>query len=101
MYRVLIYHGKVTERRDLMEYLYIGIGITALIIIVVLLLISKPKGKQLRKPSNLATLAMTLVVLGIVFSDAGRLISYSLFGIAVLLSITDIIRIHKNKERTT
>ena len=83
-----------------MEYMYIGIGITALIIIVVLLLISKVKGKQLRKPSNLATLGMTLVVLGIIFSDAGRLISYSFFGVAVLLSIIDMIRIHKTKERS-
>ena len=83
-----------------MEYLFIGIGITALIIIVVLLLISRVKGKQLRKLSNLATLAMTLVVLGIIFSGAGRLISYSFFGVAVLLSIIDIIRIHKTKERS-
>jgi len=83
-----------------MEYLYIGIGIITLIIVVILLLISRLKGKQLRKPSNLVTLAMTLVVLGIVFSDAGRLISYSFFGVAVLLSIIDIIRIHKNKERS-
>ena len=46
-----------------MEYLYIGIGITVLLIIVVLLLISRQKGKQLRKPSNLFILGMTLVVL--------------------------------------
>ena len=49
-----------------MEPLYIGIAITALIIIVVVLLISREKGKQLRKPSNLVMLAMTLVVLGII-----------------------------------
>jgi len=81
-----------------MEYLYIGI--TALIIIVLFLLFLREKGKGLRKPSNLATLGMTLVVFGIIFSDAGRLISYSFFGVAVLLSITDIIKIHKNKERS-
>ena len=80
-----------------MEYLYIGIA--ALIIIVVLLLISRIKGKQLRKPSSLATLGMTLVVFGIIFIGTGRLISYSFFGIAVLLSIIDMIQIHKNKER--
>ena len=79
-----------------MEYLYIGI---VALILVVLLLISMMKRKQFRKPSNLVTLAMTLVVFGIIFSDAGRLISYSFFGVAVLLSIIDIIRIHKNKER--
>ena len=80
-----------------MEYLYIGI---VALILVVLLLISMMKRKQFRKPSNLVTLAMTLVVFGIIFSDAGRLISYSFFGVAVLLSIIDIIRIHKNKERS-
>ena len=80
-----------------MEYLYIGIA--ALIIIVVLLIISRVKGKQLRRPSSLATLGMTFVVFGIIFIGTGRLISYSFFGIAVLLSIIDIIRIHKNKER--
>jgi hypothetical protein len=46
-----------------MESLYIGIAITALIVIVVLLLISREKGKHVRKPSNLATLGMSLVVL--------------------------------------
>ena len=83
-----------------MEHLYIGISITALIIIVVLLLISRVKEKQFRRPSNLATLGMTLVVLGIIFIDAGRLVSYSFFGVAVFLSIIDIIRIHQNKERS-
>ncbi|MFC2035129.1 hypothetical protein ACFLUJ_03285 [Chloroflexota bacterium] len=78
-----------------MEYLYIGI---VALILVVLLLISMMKRKQFRKPSALVTLAMTLVVFGIIFSDAGRLISYSFFGVAVLLSIIDIIKIQKTKE---
>ncbi|MFC1993140.1 hypothetical protein ACFLV3_04965 [Chloroflexota bacterium] len=81
-----------------MEYLYIGI--TALIIIVLLLLFLMKNGKQPRKPSILFTLGMTLVVFGIIFIDAGRFISYSFFGVAVLLSIIDIIRIHKSKERS-
>ena len=80
-----------------MEYLYIGI---VALILVVLLLNSMMKRGKFRKPSNLVTLAMTLVVFGIIFSDAGRLISYSFFGVAVLLSIIDIIRIHKTKERS-
>jgi len=80
-----------------MNPLYIGIAITALIIIVVLLLISRQKGKQLRKPSNLFILAMTLVVLGIIFVDAGRLISYSFIGVGALLAIIDGIRNLKNK----
>ena len=80
-----------------MNPLYIGIAITALIIIVVLLLISRQKGKQLRKPSNLFILGMTLVVLGIIFVDAGRLISYSFIGVGALLAIIDGIRNLKNK----
>ena len=80
-----------------MEPLYIGIEIAALIIIVVLLLISRQKGKQLRKPSNLFIIGMTLVVLGIIFVDAGRLISYSFIGVGALLAIIDGIRNLKNK----
>ena len=80
-----------------MNPLYIGIAITALIIIVVLLLISRQKGKQLRKPSNLFIIGMTLVVLGIIFVDAGRLISYSFIGVGALLAIIDGIRNLKNK----
>jgi len=55
------------------------------------------KGKQLRKPSNLFILGMTLVVLGIIFVSAGRLISYSFIGVGVLLAIIDGIRNLKNK----
>ena len=80
-----------------MESLYIGIAIAALIIIVVLLLISRQKGKQLRKPSNLFIIGMTLVVLGIIFVEAGRLISYSFIGVGALLAIIDGIRNLKNK----
>ncbi len=80
-----------------MEPLYIGIAIAALIIILVVLLISREKGKQLRKPSILVMLGMTLVVFGISFIDLGRIPSYSLIGAGALLSIIDGIRILKNK----
>ena len=80
-----------------MEPLYIGIAITALTIIVVVLLISRGKGKQLRKPSNLATLGITLVVLGVIFDDAGRWLGYSLMGVRVSLTIIDGIRNLRNK----
>ena len=80
-----------------MEPLYIGIAIAALIIILVVLLISRQKGKQLRKPSILVMLGMTLVFLGIVFIDLGRIPSYSLIGVGALLSIIDGIRILKDK----
>ncbi|MFC1919132.1 hypothetical protein ACFLWW_04105 [Chloroflexota bacterium] len=80
-----------------MEPLYIAIAITALIIILVVLLISRQKGKQLRKPSILVMIGMTLVVFGIIFVDLGRLISYSFIGTGALLSIIDGVRILKNR----
>jgi len=80
-----------------MESLYIGIAIIVLAIIVVLLLVSRLKGKQLHKPSNLAIVGMVFVVFGIIFIDLGRIPSYSFFGAAVLISIIDIIGKQKNK----
>ena len=75
-----------------MEPLWIAISIIALVVIVVLLLIAR--GKQYRKPSNLAILGMSLVVLGIIFGD-DRLIGYSFIGVGVLLSVIDAIRNRK------
>jgi len=75
-----------------MEPLWIAISISALVVIVVLLLIAR--GKQYRKPSNLAILGMSLVVLGIIFGD-DRLIGYSFIGVGVLLSVIDAIRNRK------
>jgi len=78
-----------------MEPVWIAISIIALVVIVVLLLISRRKGKQLLNPSNLLILGMSCVVLGIIFVDAGRLISYSFIGVGVLLSVIDAIRNRK------
>jgi len=75
-----------------MEPLWIAISIIALVVIVVLLLIAR--GKQYKKPSNLAILGMSLVVLGIIFGD-DRLIGYSLIGVGVLLSVIDALRNRK------
>ena len=75
-----------------MEPVWIAISIAALVVIVVLLLIAR--GKQYRKPSNLAILGMSLVVLGIIFGD-DRLIGYSFIGVGVLLSVIDVIRNRK------
>ena len=72
-----------------MEPVWIAISIIALVVIVVLLLIAR--GKQYRKPSNLAILGMSLVVLGIIFGDS-RLIGYSFIGVGVLLSVIEAIR---------
>ena len=75
-----------------MEAMWIAISIIALVVIVVLLLIAR--GKEYRKPSNLAILGLSLVVLGIIFGD-DRLIGYSFIGVGVLLSVIDAIRNRK------
>jgi asparagine N-glycosylation enzyme membrane subunit Stt3 len=77
-----------------MEPLWIAISIAALVVIVVLLLTGR--GKQYKKPSNLAVLGMSLVVLGIIFGD-DRLIGYSFIGVGVLLSVIDAIRNRKQQ----
>ena len=75
-----------------MEPVWIAISIIALVVIVVFLLIGR--GRQYKKPSNLAILGMSLVVLGIIFGD-DRLIGYSFIGVGVLLSVVDIVRNRK------
>jgi hypothetical protein len=75
-----------------METVWIAISIAALVVIVVLLLIAR--GKQYKKPSNLAILGMSLVVLGIIFGDS-RIVGYSFIGVGVLLSVIDAIRNRK------
>ena len=78
-----------------MEHVYVGIAIIVLLIIA--LFLSRERGKQFRKPSNLVTLAMAFVVLGIIFGNTDRLLGYLFIGIGVLLSIIDIIRKMKSK----
>ena len=77
-----------------MEPVWIAISIVALVVIVVLLLVGR--GKQYKRPSNLAILGMSLVVLGIIFGDS-RIIGYSFIGVGVLLSVTDIVRNRKRQ----
>jgi hypothetical protein len=72
-----------------MEPAWIAISVVALVAIVVLLLTGR--GKQYRKPSNLAILGMSLVVLGIIFGDS-RTVGYSFIGVGVLLSVIDAVR---------
>ncbi len=74
-----------------MSALYVSVSIAALIAIVVLLLISREKGRLRRKPSNLAMLGMTLVILGIIFGEQ-RWIGYSFIGLGMLLSVIDIVK---------
>jgi hypothetical protein len=75
-----------------MESVWMAISVVALIVIVVLLLTGR--GKQHRKPSNLAILALSLVVLGIIFGDS-RIVGYSFIGVGVILSVIDAIRNRK------
>ncbi|MGB5925517.1 MAG: hypothetical protein WBH01_05415 [Dehalococcoidia bacterium] len=75
-----------------MEPVWIAISIIALVVIVVLLLIAR--GKRYHKPSNLAIVGLSFVVLGIIFGD-DRLIGYSFIGVGVLLSVIDAIRNRK------
>lgn len=44
------------------------------------------------------TLGSTLVVLGIVFGNADRLIGYSFIGVGVLMSIVSAIKLRKKKS---
>jgi hypothetical protein len=68
---------------------WIAISIVALVVIAVLLL--RGRRKQYPKPSNLAVLGMSLVVLGIIFGDS-RIVGYSFIGVGVLLSVIDAVR---------
>jgi uncharacterized membrane protein len=79
-----------------METLWIAVSIVALVVIVALLLISRRGGRQYPRPSNLALVGMSMVVLGIIFGD-DRLIGYSFIGIGVLLSVVDSI-LNRNKK---
>ena len=74
-----------------MEPVWIAISIIALVVIMVLLLISRRKRKQILNPSNLLILAMSLVVLGIIFGGE-RIVGYSFMGVGILLSVIDAIR---------
>jgi hypothetical protein len=77
-----------------MESVWIAISIVALVVIAVLLL--RGRRKQYPKPSNLAVLGMSLVVLGIIFGDS-RIVGYSFIGVGVLLSVTDAVRNRKQQ----
>ena len=72
-----------------MEPVWIAVAVVALVAIVALLLIGR--GKQYKKPSNLAILGMSIVVLGIIFGDS-RTVGYSFIGVGVLISVVDVIR---------
>ena len=82
-----------------MEYFWIIVA--AVILVLIFLFYVKAGRKQAGRMSHLMALGVILVVSGIVFSDAGRPVSYSFFGAAILVSIIDIIRNRRNKEHLT
>lgn len=75
--------------------IYIAISVVVLAVIAVFVIYIMKK-KPRKQPSILSMLGMTLVVLGIVFSD-DRLICYGFMGAGVLLSVIDVINYLKKK----
>ncbi len=76
---------------------YILIGIVVLAILALAVVYLKRKKETRKKPSQLAMLGITLVVLGIIFGADHRLFMYSFFGAGILLAVIDIIQQHKAK----
>lgn len=71
-----------------MSYLYIWLCALVLVVILAVFLLRREKFTRL---SGLSAVALGLIVIGIVFSDSGRVIGYSLMGAGILFSIIDII----------
>ena len=76
--------------------IYIIIAIIILAIIVALVFFLK-KNKREAKLTPLAALAFAFVFAGIIFIGEGRVVSYSLMGIGVIIAIIDIILKLKKK----
>jgi len=75
--------------------IYIVISIVVLAIIALLVFFVR-KNKKQKRLSRLASLSFVFVIAGIVFSD-NRLIGYSLFGVAIILGVIDIVMKLKEK----
>ena len=76
--------------------IYIAISIVVLAAIA-LLVIFLGKSRKENRLTPLAGLAFGFVLAGIIFVDEGRLISYSLFGIGVIIAVIDIFKKLKSK----
>lgn len=70
--------------------IYIMISIIILAIIVALVFLVKKKKKE-PKLTPLAALAFAFIFAGILFIGQGRVVSYSLMGIGVVIAVIDII----------
>jgi predicted branched-subunit amino acid permease len=78
-----------------MQALYIGISIAAFIAIIVVLILNRRKSHRI---STLTMLGITMVVLGIIFSE-NRWVCYPLIGAGVLLAIIDATYVKRLEER--
>ncbi len=76
--------------------IYILLAIIILAIIVLLVFLIK-KNKREAKLTPLAALAFAFVFAGVLFVGEGRVVSYSLMGIGVVIAIIDIIAKLKKK----
>lgn len=76
--------------------IYIIIAIIILAIIVALVFLVKKKKRE-PKLTILAILAFLFVFAGILFVEQGRLVTYSLMGIGVIIAVIDIILKLKKK----
>ena len=70
----------------------IYIAISIIVLLAIALIVIFVRKKKEKTYSRLAMLGMTSVILGIIFSSEGRLISYSFMGAGVLISVIEIIR---------
>ena len=75
-----------------MEIAYIAIAIATYALILVFLYIARVKGKQPSKPSKLATISLSLVVIGLIFGNGDSWFGYSLMGAGVILALVDLAR---------
>ena len=76
--------------------IYIIISIILLAIIVALVFLVKKKKRE-PKLTILAILAFIFVFTGVLFVGEGRLVSYSLMGIGVVIAVIDIVLKLKKK----
>ncbi len=80
-----------------MAGIYIAISIVVLAIIAIVLIYTG-KSSGPKRLSNLPMFAALFIVLGIVLTDEGRLVSYSFMGGGVFIAAIDIARNSLHKQ---
>lgn len=71
---------------------HIYIVLTLLVLAAIELLLVFSDKRKFRRLTPLAGIAFGFIIAGVAFANQGRLITYSLMGVGVCLSIIDIIR---------